>query len=197
MGDTNLWLSHRYVALSTPTILSLNGENGMKSHLHRWELHMVVPLVKLPLGKCENTNTNDKEFRDCATTFASFYTVKAVWRGKNDRKLITLIFHFEVCIVPIIVIVYFSSFDQSYWLLLPLLFSIAIIASPSLFQLQWTAFVNCLSVSLSVFLCLCYKWLLMCITPIGILSYLPKFPSEKNPAWLHAKGAKRKVNFCH
>ena len=32
---------------------------------------MAVPLVKLPLGKCENTNTNAKEFRDCAFTFAS------------------------------------------------------------------------------------------------------------------------------
>ena len=39
---------------------------------------MSVPLVKLPLGKFENRNANAKEFRDSATKFASFYTVKEV-----------------------------------------------------------------------------------------------------------------------
>ena len=60
------------------------GRMELKSHRHRRELHMPVPLVKLPLGKFENTGA--KEFGDCATTFASFYTIKAVWSGKKDRK---------------------------------------------------------------------------------------------------------------
>ena len=151
----------------------------LKSHLHRWELHMAVPLVKLSLGKSENTDTNAKEFRDCATTFASFYTVKAVCGGKNDRKWITLIFHFEVCIVAIIVIVYFSSFDQSYWLLLSLLFFHSHCRFSKPFSTILNSVCELLICLFKCFFCVCLSHiqLLLCVTPIGIPSYLLKFPS--------------------
>ena len=70
-----------------------------KMHCNRGEVHMDVPLVKLPLGKVEDASGNAKEgvtwesnialsyqFYDCATTFASFYTGKAVRSGNTYKK---------------------------------------------------------------------------------------------------------------